>query len=137
MLAALLVVLGVNLAVVAVLLVGVVGRRRWVSHQPGAFRGIARFTSSDLHQKGTRPHRGYGRWVSGVLVWCHTPLLLRNTLAPVDRVETTAKAAGRVRRMGESPQVVTLASGDARIAITVRQEDQERAMAAFAGSEPR
>jgi hypothetical protein len=39
---ALLAVLGVNLIVIAVLLVGVLSRKRWISHQPGAFHGAIR-----------------------------------------------------------------------------------------------
>ncbi len=39
MLIALLAVLGVDLWVIVVLLAVVLSRKRWVSHQPGAFKG--------------------------------------------------------------------------------------------------
>jgi hypothetical protein len=42
MLVALLAVLGVDLIVIVVLLAAMLTRRRWVSHQPGAFEGAIR-----------------------------------------------------------------------------------------------
>ncbi|MGH3268756.1 MAG: hypothetical protein ACRDN1_06760 [Trebonia sp.] len=69
MLIALLAVLGVDLIVVGVL----PSRRRWVSHQPGAFKGAVGVAEGDV--PGFRPKwkRGFGRWVGEVLVWAKAP----------------------------------------------------------------
>jgi hypothetical protein len=58
MLIALLVLLGVNLAVVVVLLAAVLSRKRWVMHQPGSFRGVIRVSSGEVD--GLRPKWGRG-----------------------------------------------------------------------------
>jgi hypothetical protein len=63
MLIALLAVLGVNLWVIVVLLAVVLTRKRWVSHQPGAFRGAIRVIEGDVPGLKAKWRRGYGRWV--------------------------------------------------------------------------
>jgi hypothetical protein len=128
---ALLAVLGVNLIVLAVFAAGVVTRRRWISHQDGAFAGIAHLVKGEAHPLGTRPRRGYGRWVRDVLVWTPAPFYLRNTFAPIDRVEGTRQAAGKIRRLGDSPRVLTLVSGAATIEVTVRDDSQSLVTAPF------
>jgi hypothetical protein len=62
----------------------------------------------DVHQPGGRARRGYGRWVRDVLVWTPGPLCLRNAIVAVDRVGGRHSATGKVRRLGEHPQIVTL-----------------------------
>jgi hypothetical protein len=134
---ALLAVLGVDLIVLVVLLAAVLGRRRWLRRQDGAFGGVAHLVAGDLDGLGARRRRGYGRWVHDVLVWTPAPLFLRNTLAPVDRVEGTHPAPkGQVRRLGDDPLLVTLTAGRNRIEIAVRPEDRERALAPFTDAEP-
>jgi len=119
MILALLAVLGVDLLVIAVLLAGVLGRRRWVSRQPDAFRGAIRVTSGNIHRLSGRWHRGYGRWVRDVLVWTPAPFLLRNALVPVDDVTGPLRPteSGEVRRVGHDPVIITLASDDAIIEV--------------------
>jgi hypothetical protein len=80
MLIALLVVLGVDLGVIVAVLVVVLARRRWVSRQPGAFRGAILVTEGDVPGLSGRWRRGYGRWVRDVLVWTKGPLLFRSEL---------------------------------------------------------
>jgi hypothetical protein len=80
MLIALLAVLGVDLIVIVVLLAVVLSRRRWVSHQPGAFKGAIRIVQGDVRGLGRKWRRGYGRWVGQVLVWTKAPFLFRNEL---------------------------------------------------------
>jgi hypothetical protein len=128
---ALLAVLGVNLVVLAVLAAGVLSRRRWVSHQDGAFAGVAHLVKGEAHPLGKKPRHGYGRWVRDVLVWTPAPLFLRNTFAPIDRVEEPHPASGKVRRLGDAPQVITLGSGAARIEITVRDDAKHLVTAPF------
>ena len=132
MVIALLAVLGVDLIVIAVFVGVVLGRRRWVSHQPGAFAGIAQVLDGDVHPLGHRARRGYGRWVRDVLVWTPGPLCLRNALAPIDRVDgDPAPAAEHVRRLGDNPQTVTVVGDDTRIRITVRSQDVPLVTAPF------
>ena len=69
MVIALLALLGVDLIVIVVLLGIMLSRRRWVSHQPGAFKGAVRVVDGEVPGLGTKWQRGYGRWVRDVLVW--------------------------------------------------------------------
>ena len=106
MLIALLAVLGVDLWVVVVLLAVVLTRRRWVSHQPGAFKGAIRVTEGEVSGLKARWKRGYGRWVRDILVWTKTPFLFRNELVLAEALAGEARTAkpGEVRRIvGDSP----------------------------------
>ena len=80
MVIALLAVLGVDLIVIAVVLAALVGRRRWVGRQPGAFRGRAQVVQGQVPHLGSKARTGYGRRVRDVLVWTPAPFFLRNTL---------------------------------------------------------
>jgi hypothetical protein len=68
------------------LLVLLLGRRRWVKRQPGAFAGAIRVSSGDVEGLGPKWKRGYGRWVGDVLVWTKAPLFFRNEFVPIDRI---------------------------------------------------
>jgi hypothetical protein len=127
---ALLALLGVNLALLACIVLAVLGRRRWVRSQSGSFAGVGHAISGDPGGMGSRPRRGYGRWVHDVLVWTPAPLFV-SRLAPIDRVGTHAPEK-HVRRLGEDPVVVTFDSGDTRFEITTRSEDRDRALGPFA-----
>ena len=63
MLVALLAVLGVGLIVIVALAALVISRRRWVTHQDGAFRGAIRVTSGEVDGVGEKWRRGSGHWV--------------------------------------------------------------------------
>jgi Protein of unknown function (DUF2550) len=121
MLIALLVVLGVDLGVIVAALVVVLARRRWVSRQPGAFRGAIRVTEGDVPELSGRWRRGYGRWVRDVLVWTKGPLLFRNEMVAANAAGDTRDAGpGEVKRLGRHPEIIGLeADGGARIAIGV------------------
>jgi hypothetical protein len=54
MLIALLAVLGVDLSVIIALIAVVLARKRWVSHQPGAFKGAIRVIEGDV--PGLKPN---------------------------------------------------------------------------------
>jgi hypothetical protein len=111
MLAALLAVLGVDLIVVVLLLAGMQGRKRWVKRQPGAFRGQIRVADGELDGLGPKWRRGYGRWVRDVLVWTKAPLLFRNELLPVDRLEgERSEPSDQIKRLGDGPVVIGLES---------------------------
>jgi hypothetical protein len=126
MLIALLAVLGVDLIVIVVLLASVLSRKRWVKHQPGVFRGSIRLASGELHGVGPKWKRGYGRWVSNVLVWTKAPLLLRHVLFPADRLDWERDAAaGEGKRLGDGPIVVALAAGQARVEIAASRNDRD------------
>lgn len=131
MLIALLAVLGVNLIVIVVLLGAMLGRRRWVSHQPGAFKGAIRTVDGEVPGVGPKWKRGYGRWVRDVLVWTKAPSLFRNDLVAVDELAGAARAAGPggVKRLGSDPLIVPLAvDGGARVEVAVAAEDRGRAL---------
>jgi hypothetical protein len=124
---ALLAVLGVDLIVIAVLLAGVLGRRRWVRRQPEAFKGAIRVTSGRIHWLPGRWHRGYGRWVRDILVWTPAPFLLRNIVIPVDRVTGPVRAAepGEVRRIGADPAIAAFTSDHSTIEIATAAKNRQ------------
>lgn len=140
MLIALLAVLGVDLLVIVVLLAVVLTRRRWVSRQPGAFKGAIRVIDGDVPGLKAKWRRGYGRWVRDVLVWTKAPFLFRNELLPADALAGEARPAkpGEVRRLGKHPAVVPLAvHGGARIEVAASAGGRERAPGPFAEDAPR
>jgi hypothetical protein len=139
MLIALLAVLGVDLSVIVVLLAVVLTRKRWVSHQPGAFKGAIRLIEGDVPGLRAKWRRGYGRWVRDILVWTKTPFLFRNELILADALAGEARAAkpGEVRRIGKHPAVVSLvADGGAWIEIATSADGRERALGPFAKGAP-
>jgi hypothetical protein len=136
---ALLAVLGVNLWVIVALLAVVLARKRWVSHQPGAFKGAIRVVEGDVPGLGARWKRGYGHWVREILVWTKSPFLFRNELVVADSLAGDARAAkpGEVRRLGKHPTVVRLAAdGGARIEVAASADGRERAAGPFAAPAP-
>jgi hypothetical protein len=136
MLIALLAVLGVDLWVIVALLALVLARKRWVSRQPGAFKGAIRVVEGGVPGLGTRWKRGYGRWVRDILVWTKTPFLLRNELVAADALGGDPRAAkpGEVKRLGKQPTVVPLlAEGGARLEIAVAANGRDRATGSLAG----
>jgi hypothetical protein len=126
MLIALLAVLGVNLIVVAGLLIVVLGRRRWVHHRPGVFPGAIRVTAGKHDGVGSKWRRGYGRWVRDVFVWTKKPFLFRNELVAIDGLQAKRAAHdGEIKRMGDSPAVIELVADGAVIQIAVHGKDQQ------------
>ena len=93
MVIALLAVLGVDLVVIVVVLGVLLSRRRWVSHQPDAFKGAIRVVDGEVSGLGAKWQRGYGRWVRDVRVWTKAPALFRNELVAVDGLAGEARAA--------------------------------------------
>jgi hypothetical protein len=127
MLIALLAVLGVDLIVIVVLLAGMLARRRWVRREPGAFPGAIRVASGELDGLGSKWKRGYGRWVRDIVVWTKAPLLVRNELVPADRLDgERAGAPGEVKRLGDTPVVIALMVGGARVEIAASGEHRDR-----------
>jgi hypothetical protein len=123
---ALLALLGVNLLVLVGLLAVVLSRKRWVTHQAGVFRGVARSVTGEAHGFHSKWRRGYGRWVHGVLVWTKGPFFFWNELLPVDRWEDERAAApGEVKRLGDQATVVLLGSGEATVEVAARGEDRD------------
>jgi hypothetical protein len=120
MLIALLIALGVDLAVVVVFAVFLFGRRRWLKRQPRRTRrgdpGVGR--------RGRWPEpemeAGSGRWVRDVLVWSKAPFMFRNELIPVDRLCGEQPVHAGVKRLGDKPVVIEFASGAARIEVAAK-----------------
>ena len=108
------------------ILAGIVGRRRWLGRQPGAFRGAARTTTgADATDErfagiGHRWRPGYARWVQDVLVWTPGPFFLRNALVPVDAVSVRNGLPGEVRGLGKAAVVATYLSGDSSIDLAAK-----------------
>jgi hypothetical protein len=116
MLIALLVVLGVDLAVVVAIALVVIGHKRWLKKQPGEFGGAIRVSSGEVSRLGPKWKRGSGRWVRDVLMWNGAPLGLRNHVIGIDRIAREHKAdAGEFKRLGEHPVVAELNVGTAVI----------------------
>jgi hypothetical protein len=134
---ALLAVLGVDLWVIVVLLAVVLTRKRWVSHQPGAFKGAIRIIDGDVPGLKAKWKRGYGRWVREILVWTKTPFLFRNELVAANALAGDPRAAesGEVRRLGKHPAIIPLeADSGARIEVATSEDGRERAAGPFAAS---
>jgi Protein of unknown function (DUF2550) len=130
MLIALLAVLGVDLIVIVVLLAAVLTRRRWISHQPGAFKGAIRVVHGEVPGLKAKWKRGYGRWVRDVLVWTKAPFLFRNELVAAEALGGEVRAAepGEIKRLGKHPAVIPVTvDGDARIEVAVAEDGRDRA----------
>jgi hypothetical protein len=121
---ALLAVLGVDLIVIVVLLVFILGRKRWVTHQPGAFRGAIRVVSGDIDGLGAKWSRGYGHWIRDVLVWTKAPFLFRNQLLAGDGLhELRAAQPHEVKRLGDHPVMVQVGVGSAIVELAAGSDD--------------
>jgi hypothetical protein len=139
MLIALLAVLGVDLIVIVVVLGVVLTRRRWVSHQSGAFKGAIRVVDGEIPGLGPKWRRGYGRWVRDVLVWTKAPLLFQNVLVAVDGLAGEPRAAepGEVKRVGSNPVILPLAAdGGTRVEVAAAGDDRGRVLGPLEGPAP-
>jgi hypothetical protein len=139
MVIALLAVLGVDLIVIVAFLAVVLSRRRWVSHQPHAFKGAIRVVDGEVSGLGPKWQRGYGRWVRDVLVWTKAPLPFRNELVAVDGVAGEGRAAepGEVKRVGSDPVILLVAAdGGARVEIAAAGAVRGRALGPLAAPAP-
>jgi hypothetical protein len=126
MLIALLALLGVDLIVIVAFAAFVLGRKRWVKRQPGAFAGAIRVTSGDVEGLAAKWKRGYGRWVRDVLVWTKAPFLLRNELVAVDGLDEQRPAGpDEVKRLGDHPTLITMRAGKATIQAAAHRDDAE------------
>jgi hypothetical protein len=126
MLIALLAVLGVNLIVLVAFAGSVLGRKRWVKRQPGAFRGVIRVADGEVD--GLRPKwgRGYGHWVRDILVWTKGPFLFRNELVPADWLGGQRSAEpGEVKRLGDHPGVIRVMAVGASVEVAAKADDIE------------
>jgi hypothetical protein len=140
MLIALLAVLGVDLIVIVVLLGGVLLRRRWVSRQPGAFKGAIRVVDGEVPRLAGKWRRGYGRWVRDVLMW-EKPPLFRGVPVPVLSLAGLGRVAetGEVKRLGKQVGILSVTvEGGALIEIAAAEGERELAQGPFAvpGTEP-
>jgi hypothetical protein len=139
MLIALLAVLGVDLSVIIALMAVVLARKRWVSRQPGAFKGAIRVIEGEVPGLKTKWKRGYGRWIRDILIWTNKPFLFRNEVVLADGLAGEVRAAkpGEVKRLGKQPTVVPLAvEGDTRIEVAVSADERQRAPGPFAEDAP-
>lgn len=135
MVIALLAVLGVDLIVIVAFLGVVLSCRRWVSRQPGAFKGAIRVVDGEVSGLGPKWKRGSGRWVRDVLVWTKAPLMFQNELAAVDGLAGEVRAAepGDVKRVGSDPMILPLAAdGGARVELAAVADDRRRALGPMA-----
>ena len=133
LIAAVLAVLGIDLIVIAAFLLLLLGRRRWLKRQPGEFAGAVRVSGGAVDGLKPKWKRGSGRWVRDVFVWSKGPLMFTNELVPVDRVlgEQPADAAD-VKRLGDKPVVIELASEGATIEVAAKAEHRALVIGPFA-----
>ena len=139
MVIALLAVLGVDLIVIVAFVGVVISRRRWVSREPGAFKGAIRVVDGEVPGLAPKWKRGYGRWVRDVLVWTKKPLLFRNELVAVDGLAGEVRAAepGEVKRVGSDPVILPLAAdGGAQLEVATAADDRGRALGPLAAPAP-
>jgi hypothetical protein len=126
MLIALLAVLGVDLIVLVAFAAIVLGRKRWVRRQPGAFRGVIRVVGGEVDGLHPKWAHGYGRWVRDVLVWTKAPFLLRNELVPTEGLDDHRPArADEVKRLGDHPDVIRVTADGATVEVAAHAEDSE------------
>jgi hypothetical protein len=125
MLIALLAVLCVNLLMAAALLAALLGRRRWLSRRPGAFRGAARVVEGDVGGMRRRWTAGYGRWVRDVFVWTPAPLLLRTVLLPVNAVSAARSVAPKEIRRPRHLTAVAALTAAPRTLVEVAVGEQD------------
>ncbi len=124
MLIALLAVLGVDLIVIAFYAAVVYGRKRWVTRQPGAFRGAIRVNSGEIDRLRPKWSRGYGRWVRDILVWTKAPFLFRSVLVPADGLDQQRPARPEeVKRLGDQPTVIRLNTDKAIAEVAASEAD--------------
>ena len=136
MLIALLALLGVDLIVIVVLLAVVLSRKRWITRQPGTFKGAVRVVDGEVPGLGVKWKRGYGRWVKDILVWTKAPFLFRNELVLADSLIAGARPAkpGDVKRLGKHPTVLAVAvEGGGRIDLA-SADGPDRALGPFAAA---
>jgi hypothetical protein len=135
MIIALLVLLGVDLAVVAVLWAGLILRRRSVKTRRGVFKGKLRVTEGELDGFSEKWKAGYGHWVRNVLVWDMAPFFFRSRLVPVDGTDVSGIhcASGSIKRLGKHPIVAPLLSDHhSRLELATSDEDRDLALGPFA-----
>jgi hypothetical protein len=126
MLIALLAVLGVNLIVLVAFAASVLGRKRWVKRQPGAFRDSIKVVSGEIDGLSPKWRRGYGHWVRDILVWTKAPFLFRNELVPTDRLDEQCPArTDEVKRLGDHPGIIRVTANGAIVEIAGKAEDTE------------
>ena len=133
MLIALLAVLGVDLIVIVVLLAVVLLRKRWVSHQSGSFHGAVRVSGGEVD--GFRPKwtRGYGCWVSNVLVWRKAPFLFRTDFVAVSGLKDRRPARpDEVKRLGDHPSVAQFGVNDAAIEVAAADKAGDLVLGPYA-----
>src|SRR5664279_5788350 len=126
----------VMLIALLALLAGVLSRKRWITRQPGAFRGAVRIVDGEVPGLGVKWKRGYDRWVKEILVWTKAPFLFRNELMVADSLIAGARPAkqGEVKRLGKHPIVLTVAvEGGARIELA-SADGPDRALGPFAAT---
>jgi hypothetical protein len=132
MLIALLALLGVDLAVLVVFVAIMLWRKRWVNHQPGAFRGAIKVGNGEVDGLSSKWRRGYGRWVRDVLVWTKAPFLFRNEIVAIDGLQEQRPAhSGEVRRLGEHPTVIRVRTGRATVEVAADAGDRERLLGPY------
>ena len=129
--------LGVDLIVIVVLISAVLSRRRWVSRQPGSFKGAIRVVNGEVPGLSANWKRGYARWVGEVLVWTKAPFLFRNELMVVEGLAGGLRSAkpDEVKRLGPDPAIVPFqADGETRVEVAAPSERRALMLGPFAGA---
>jgi len=129
------ILLGVDLAVIAVLIAAVIHRRRSVTGRRGGFKGKLRVAEGELEGFSEKWKTGYGHWVRNVLVWDIAPFFFRSRLVQVDGTDVSGIrcANGSVKQLGKHPIVAALLSEHrSRLELATSDEDRDLALGPFA-----
>jgi len=130
-----LVLLGVDLAVIVMLTAAVILRRRSITGRRGAFKGMLRVAEGEVDGLSEEWKTGYGHWVRNVLVWDMSPFFLRTRLIPVDGTDVSGIhcANGSMKKLGKHPIVAPLLSDHrSRLELATSDEDRDLALGPFA-----
>jgi hypothetical protein len=131
--AAVLILLGVNLAVILLVVFTLLRRRRSITGRRDAFKGKLRVVEGEVEGVSAKWIPGYGHWVHDVLVWNKAPWLLQTALIPVDGTDASGIRAGTVSNLGKRPIVAPLLSDrHSRLELATAEEDRDAALGPFA-----
>ena len=135
MMIAFLVLLGVSVAMIAVLVAALLVRRRSVKGRRGAFKGKLRVVEGEVEGVSEEWKPGYGYWAHDVLVWAGGPSLVRTTVIPVNGTDAAGihGGTGEVSGLGKSPIVAPLLTNHrGRLQLATAEEDRDLALGPFA-----
>jgi hypothetical protein len=129
---ALLALLGVDLIVIAVLVLAQIGRRRWLARR-GAFPARVWLVQGNSDELSEKKKMGRARWIKNVLVFSRAPFFLSNNILLIEGVQGVPRPAvpGEVKRLGSDPVILLLVTDGVTVALAAPGEHGQDAIAPF------